>query len=178
MNCKILIPKERFNLILKYIFSVKIIILCSIFTFISCSTKQKNERQSKESRIVPEPDLLDRLKYLKSEVDNLFIPENKRILTYLKIENSKNLIQIHKNDSILDDIETTFEILKDTIGNFIAIKEIPESKSGNSYLEYIHYFDKYNKTFCFAKKCNSFFNKCVESLVFEKETKFFNVDFN
>ncbi|MCL1868242.1 MAG: hypothetical protein FWF72_04785 [Paludibacter sp.] len=136
------------------------------------------------SLVVPEPDVLERLKGQKLEIDSLFIYYNS-----ICIGNVLHFTQATENslpfrtDSIrmsLDDFYdyyTQFIILqKNSNSNkIIFIAELPYCRSGDFYLAYIHYFDQNEQTFAYEKRFNTF--HCTNGIGYETATKYYNFDF-
>ena len=77
----------------------------------------------------------------------------------------------------LDNVETTFNILKDSLGQIITASEFPFSESGDWNIILTHYFDKDGKTFAFERQTNFFNSMCTDGVAFETQTEFYNSDF-
>jgi hypothetical protein len=85
--------------------------------------------------------------------------------------------QIVENENWPENIETTFNVLKNTSGQVIYIGEFPTSESGDWTLELKHFFIHEGETFSFEKKLIFFNNDCGDGVVVEKLTDFFTKDF-
>ena len=164
----------------KNFFSV-LIFVATIFT---TSCKNNQAETTKETNIVndslttetlKEINPLDVLKQKKIEIDS-FVSQNPKNLTILvkRIDRS-DLFQI-ANEIFPEDVETTFNIVKDKAGHIIYACEIPNSESGDWFVALNHYFDKNGKTFAFEKQTNEFNSGCAE-ITYETKTEYYNNDF-
>ena len=137
--------------------------------FFSCNFSTKGNT----SRLLPEPDILERLTYQKAEIDTLTSRNKTKIINYIQLSESDLPFQI---DSIFeDDYYSEFVLYKDSLGKIISISEIPYSRSGDWFLVLTHYFDKEGKTFAFTKQFNTFL--CLNGIGYETTTEFYNSDF-
>ena len=108
---------------------------------------------------------------------DLYAKKNQqRLIVLVKLPNKKGLLRV-KNGKWPDDIEYTYNILKDTAGRIILISQIPYSESGDWFITYSHYFDERGKTFAFRKETNTFDSDIKGGVIFENLTKYYNTDF-
>lgn len=135
-----------------------------------------DSRTSSTSRLVPEPDILERLKYQKTVIDTLFNQSKDKLIVLAKLVDKNEPIQI-KNGNFPDNVETTFNILKDSLGRVITVSEFPFSESGDWNIILTHYFDKDGKIFAFERQTNFFNSICTDGVAFETQTEFYNSDF-
>ncbi len=136
-----------------------------------------NSKNSSTSRLLVKPEVIEELKYQKAEIDSFYSRNKDNVLIFVKPENKENVIQVLANNEP-ENIERTFNVLKNSLGNIITISELPFSKSGDWCIVWTYYFDKNGKTFAFEKQTNFFNSNCTEGVAYETETKFFNSNFD
>jgi hypothetical protein len=142
----------------------------------ACNSNDSRTSSSLTSRLLPELDILERLKYQKTNIDTLFNHSKDKLIVLAKLIDKDEPIQI-KNGNFPDNVETTFNILKDSLGQIIRASEFPFSDSGDWYMILTHYFDKDGKTFAFERQTNFFNSICTDGVAYETRTKFYNSDF-
>ena len=135
-----------------------------------------NSKNTSTSRLLPEPDIIERLKYEKTEIDTLFKKGKGECLTFIKLTETGQPVLI-KTDTLPEDAITTYYILKDSLSKVITISELPTSRSGDWFIVYTHYFDKTGKTFAFERQTNFFNSNCTDGVAYETKTEFYNSDF-
>ena len=128
------------------------------------------------SRLVPEPDILERLSYQKGAIDTLFNNQLDKLIVLAKIQGKDEPVLV-KNRNFPDNVELTFNILKDSLGQIILISIFPFSESEDWFISFKHYFDKKGKTFAFERQTNFFNSICTEGVAYETKTEFYNSDF-
>lgn len=101
----------------------------------------------------------ERLKKYKTSIDIKFNSKNSKVIVLAKTPDNK-LIEI-KNGKFPDEVVTSFNLLKDSLGRLILFKEIPFIESGDDYIEITHYFDTEGKTFAITLVDNYFEEKGV-----------------
>jgi hypothetical protein len=161
-----------------------------LFIFVSCQQKSetkkitsdlqtdiKEDKVNRSNELLPEPDIIERLKGQKIIIDTLQ-SQNKLKLEVLVKEPNKEKLTIVLNENWPETIETTYNIWKNEKGNIILIGEFPTSESGDWYIEYLHYFDKKEKTFVFQRTTNFFNSMCADGVAYEKIVEYYNSDFN
>ena len=118
------------------------------------------------------------LKSNKKHVDSL-ATDTGRLIVLIKVPHSDSL-QIVKNGKFPDEVETTYNLLKDSQGNIVYIMESPTSESGDWDIEYESYFDRYGKLFGFERTAGFFNEECTDGSVkpgepvHEKLVKYFD----
>jgi hypothetical protein len=120
--------------------------------------------------------LLYKLKYQKKEIDTLFIRSTNKLIVFAKITGKEKPVEI-KNGDFPENVEVSYNLLKDKSGNTISIKEFPFSESGDWDISYTHYFDKNGKTYAFQRKTNFFNSTCTEGVAVETIIQFYNNNF-
>jgi len=129
-----------------------------------------------KTRLLPEPDLIERLKGQKAQIDTLFKRNPNEIKVFALFEDDQIPREIYDQD-FPDNVVTTFNLLRDSKGRLIRISEFPFSRSGDWHIGLTHYFDNQGKTFAFERKTN-FFNSICTEIAFETVTEYYDSDFN
>ncbi|AEL27319.1 hypothetical protein [Cyclobacterium marinum] len=145
-----------------------------LLTILGCNPGGQNV--DTKTRLLPEPDLIERLKGQKAQIDTLFQRNPNEIKVFALIEGDQIPIEIN-DQNLPDKVVTTFNLLRDSTGRVITISEFPFSESGDWYIELTHYFDNQGKTFAFERQTN-FFNSICAEIAFETVTEFYDSDFN
>ncbi len=142
----------------------------------ACNSNDSRTSSSSTSRLLPEPGILERLKYQKTIIDTLFNHSKDKLIVLAKLVDKDEPIQI-KNGIFPDNVETTFNIFKDSLGQIITASEFPFSESGDWNIILTHYFDKDGRTFAFERQTNFFNSICTNGVAYETQTEFYNSDF-
>ncbi|MFN0200916.1 MAG: hypothetical protein ACKVTZ_05320 [Bacteroidia bacterium] len=150
--------------------------ILTILVGLITACNSNDSRTSSASRLLPEPDILERLKYQKTNIDSLFKQSKDKLIILAKLVDKEELIQI-KNENFPNNVETTFNILKDSLRQIITASEFPFSESGDWNIILTHYFDKDGKTFAFERQTNFFNSICTGGVAYETQTEFYNRDF-
>ena len=82
---------------------------------------------------------------------------DKNTETYVKLHEHNELIKIVDNEWPEQDIEATYNIIKDSKNNVVAITEIPYSQSGDWSISVTHYFNEEGKTLLTERNISSFY---------------------
>ncbi|WP_020534014.1 hypothetical protein [Flexithrix dorotheae] len=160
----------------------------SFILVFSCSKKEESkkisghstdtvEKVNRSTELIPEPDIIERLKYQKTEIDSLISKKELSLEVYAKIIGEEKTVLV-KNEDWPENMETTFNIWKDRDGEILFIGEYPISESGDWFIGYHHYFDESGKTFAFERITSFFNSSCTERAANEIITDFYNKDFN
>lgn len=155
---------------LTFIFTIFIVIYCT------SNIIGIKSYYSSSSQLFPQQDILERLKFQKATIDTLFNHNKDKLLVFVKLVDKDELIQI-TNGKFPENVETTFNIFKDSFGKVITVSEFPFSESGDWNIIFSHYFDKEGKTFAFDRQTNFFNSICTDDVAFETKTEFYNSDF-
>lgn len=160
-----------------------------LILFVSCQQKSeikkiksdlqidfKENKANRSNELLPEPDIIESLKGQKIIIDNLHSQNKLTLEVLVKEPNKDKLTKVH-NECWPETIEITYNIWKNEIGKIILIGEFPFSQSGDWYIEYLHYFDKKEKTFAFQGITNFFNSNCTDGVAYEKIIEFYNSDF-
>jgi hypothetical protein len=142
----------------------------------ACNSTDRRTNHTSTSRLLPEPDIRERLQYQKATIDTLFYHKKEKIEVLVKLVDNDELVKI-SNGNFPENIETTFNILRDSLGKIITISEFPFSESGDWNIILTHYFDKDGKTFAFERQTNFFNSICTDGVAYETLTEFYNNNF-
>jgi len=153
-----------------YIFTIFIGLLTA------CNSSDNKTNSSSSSGLLPEPKILSRLKYQKQIIDTLFNHSKDKLIVLAKLTDNNEPISI-QDGNFPDNVETTFNILKDSLGHILTVSEFPFSESGDWDITFTHYFDKNGKTFAFERQTNFFNSICTRGVAYETRTEFYNSDF-
>jgi hypothetical protein len=154
---------------------IYILTLCLGFIF-GCNHADKTANLNRTSRLLPESDIGERLRYQKRIIDTEFNHSKTKLIVLVKLADNDELVRV-TNEEFPEDIETTFNIFEDSLGQVITISEFPFSRSGDWYISLTHYFDKDERTFAFEKQTNFFNSICTDGAAYETKTEFYNSDF-
>jgi len=156
----------------------KLINILAIFVglFAACNSTDSRINSSSNSLLLPDSDILDRLKYQKQIIDTLFYHHKEKVIVLAKLTENNEPISI-KDGNFPDNVKTTFNILKDSLGHILTISEFPFSESGDWNIIFTHYFDKEGKTFAFERQTNFFNSICTDGVAYETRTEFYDNDF-
>ena len=150
--------------------------LLTFLLSVICACNSNDRSGSSTSRLVPEPDISERLQYQKASIDTSFIRNRANIEVLVKLVGKTDLMPF--KDTILpEETEISFNILRDSIRHIIAIMESPYSQSGDWFLTLTHYFDNNGQTFAFERQTNFFNSGCTEGVAYETKTEYYNSDF-
>lgn len=144
--------------------------------FSACNLSNEKIKTNSTTGLIPEPDIIERLKYQKSTIDTLFKRSIEKLIVLAKLADIDEPIIITNGD-FPNNVETSYNILKDSLGHIVTISEFPFSESGDWNITFTHYFDKDGKIFAFERQTNFFNSICTDGAAYETRTEFFNRDF-
>ena len=144
--------------------------------FSACNLSDNKTNTNSASRLLPEPDIIERLKYQKTTIDTLFKHSTDKLIVLAKLTDIDDPITI-KNGDFPDNVETSYNILKDSLGNIVTVSEFPFSESGDWSITFTHYFDKDGKIFAFERQTNFFNSICTDGVAYETRTEFYDSNF-
>lgn len=105
--------------------------------------------------ITPPDSVTSSLKSKKSATDRAIKRYSKKIIVLAKVSARKVLVKV-KDENWPDNLEYTFNILKDSAGRIIFIARMPYSESGDWFVSDAHYFDGQGNTYAFEHQENIF----------------------
>jgi len=164
-----------------------ILLLLTLCQIISCSDKDntknitgeiKNNAKIKQrptNDLVSKEGVLLQLKSKKAILDNLKA-QKKLELEVLVKEPNKDKLTLVINEQWPEEVETTFNIWKNSEGKVIVVGEYPFSESGDWDIEYLHYFNKKGKIFSFERNTHFFNSICTEGVAHEAIVEFYDTD--
>ncbi|TWJ04428.1 hypothetical protein JN11_00137 [Mucilaginibacter frigoritolerans] len=144
-------------------------IIFIISTITAC--KSQNSQQSKSI-------LKEEIK-AKKGIDKLANDSN-AVIVLIKKPGSDSL-QLIKDGKFPDDVEVTYNLVKDKNGNIVLISESPTSESGDWDIQYLNYFNKSGKLFAFERMAGFFNSECTidaDDAAHEDLVKYYDTDFN
>jgi len=145
--------------------------VAAILCFCSC-----NFSAGEPASRLPEPDLVERLRYQKREIDTFYIYHPELRTVWIKLDDATELVQLNPND-YPENIETFYTVLKNESGNVVCAAEEPYSTSGDWNIVYLHYFDADGKTFAFENH-TYFPSICGQGIANETYSMFYDTQFN
>ena len=109
-------------------------------------------------------------------IDTLVIQSNLQVEVLVQQPDSERLVVVI-NEEFPEEVETTFNIWRDSDGTIVFIGEYPYSESGDWYIEYKHYFNEAGETFAFERITNFFNSICTDEVAYERITDFYDSEF-
>ncbi len=125
----------------------------------SCTTNSKTTLSEETSRLLPEPDLKERLLYKKTLSDTLFDRNKTKVVVLAKLVGKEKLVRV-ENEQWPEGVEVSFHLLSDTTGRIIRISEHPNTESGDLRIMYSHYFDSDGDTYAHERSVTAFQTFC------------------
>lgn len=153
-----------------------VLLLIIIGLLSACNLSDNKTNENSTSRLFSEPDIIDKLKHKKNTIDTLFKYSKNKLIVYAKLVGSDEPILI-KNGNFPDNVEISYNILKDSLGHIVTVSEFPLSESGDWDITFTHYFDKDGKTFAFDRQTNFFNSICTSGVAYETRIEFYDSDF-
>lgn len=144
--------------------------------FSSCNSTNSKTTSETTLQSLSNQETLNLLKNKKRNIDTLFARNTKKLIVLVKLTDQEELAPV-LNGEFSENVETTFNILKDSLGHIITISEYPFSESGDWDITFTHYFDENGKTFAFERKTNFFNSVCTDGVAFETKTEFYDINF-
>jgi hypothetical protein len=95
------------------------------------------------------------LKAKRLAADKYLKQHEAALLLYLKARGAKETVKV-KNGEWPEEIEASYNVLKNAKGKIIMILEMPFSQSGDWSITYTHYFDDAGNTYAYKKETNVF----------------------
>lgn len=120
-------------------------------------------------------DLSKQLEKQKYETDRLI--SDKSLLVLAKVKGQGDLIRV-ENKRYPQNIETTYNVLKDQKGRIVYIAELPFSKTSEWFIAYKSYFDSTGNLFAFQRLNNFLNNGCTHGAAMENTIRYYDASFN
>lgn len=137
----------------------------------------KQEKVNRSMELIPEPDILDRLKWQKAMIDSSMSEVKLDLEILVKEPDTEGLTKV-VDDEWPEEFSVTYHLWANANGQIEMIGEYPFSESGDWGIGYLHYFDKNGKTFSFERNTNFYNSECADDLVNEDILEFYDNDFN
>ncbi|MFA6087318.1 hypothetical protein [Mucilaginibacter sp.] len=132
--------------------------------------------QSATGKVATVDSALSSLKSKKAAIDKYVDAHKKQMGVFVKAPNKKALIRVY-NEKWPEEIEYTYNIIKDKAGKIIYILQTPFSESGDWDILYEHYFDESGNVFAFFRVESIFDDNVKGGVVRNKLLKYYNKDF-
>lgn len=133
--------------------------------YTSCSSSSQNKEEDKA---------LKELAALKRDIDNMMSDSTLQVLVKVK---GKRELQLIKDRGYPRNIETTYNVLRDTTGRVLFISEMPYNATSEWFIAYKSYFDENGKLFAFQRQNNFLNNGCTHGAAMENSVGYYNEDF-
>lgn len=111
-----------------------------------------------------------------SFIDSQIVKRNRQIIVLAKVPGKKIPVRVI-HDKWPDDIDESYNVLKDNAGSVILIAEMPNNESGDWYIEYRHYFDNAGNTIAFERTTNVFDSNVKGGVIYETRINYYSPDF-
>ena len=122
--------------------------------------------KSQAQTVKPTDNVAILLKKRTDSISNYILKHNNQLIVFAKIHSKKDPVRV-VNDKWPDDVDYSYNILKDSTGRVIFIAEMPYSESGDWYIEYRHYFDNSGNTIAFERITNVFDSDVKGGVIYE-----------
>lgn len=133
--------------------------------YTSCSNSQQSKEEDEE---------LKELTALKNDIDNRMSDSTLQVLVKVK---GKAELQMVRERRYPRNIETTYNLLRDTTGKVLFISEMPYNATSEWFIAYKSYFDEDGKLFAFQRQNNFLNNGCTHGAAMENSIGYYNDDF-
>jgi hypothetical protein len=107
------------------------------------------------------------------QIDKQITTDKSNLIVLAKVKGQDDLLRVI-NENWPENIETTFNILKNQNGQIIYIGEFPTSESGDWDLELKHYFADNGRIVAFEKRLAYFNDNCGDGIVVEKQIELYD----
>src|SRR5690554_4525790 len=125
------------------------ILIFNVFLYYPCANAQSTKLESNL-----ELKSINSLRDTKTKIDSQ-IKNNNQIIVLVKLFNKPGLYKVVDN-KFPDDIEITYNILKNSSGEIIWASEIPTIEIGERFVAFSQYFNEKGKTFAFERYSNGY----------------------
>jgi len=137
------------------------------------SNGQVVPKHSSTQRVEQTTTNIELLKAQKALIDSFLDQHRDSVIVLVKTPNNSRLLEV-KNEQWPEEIEVTYNLVKDATGRLLALLESPYSESGDWNIVLTHYFDKDGKTFAFSRQTNFFNSGCTEGVAYEVINEYYN----
>ncbi|PRY49188.1 hypothetical protein B0I27_11273 [Arcticibacter pallidicorallinus] len=133
--------------------------------YTSCSSSSQNKEEDAT---------LKELVTLKRDIDNMMSDSTLQVLVKVK---GKRELQVVKDRGYPRNIETTYNLLRDTTGRVLFISEMPYNATSEWFIAYKSYFDADGRLFAFQRQNNFLNNGCTHGAAMENSIGYYNEEF-
>lgn len=98
------------------------------------------------------------------------------LLVFVKVKGKNTLVPVIDR-KYPQQIETTFNILKDKDDRIVFISEMPYNETSEWFISYKSYFDEKGKLFAFQRLNNFLNNECTHGAAMENSIGYYNDEF-
>lgn len=144
---------------------------------LACSASCNSSTQTLTSTNKPQTDSIKllELKQRKDSIDR-FDSDTASLILLAKVPGANQLVRVF-NGNFPEEVEVSYNLLKDKQGNVIYIFETPTSESGDWDIAYRSYYDQTGKLFAFERRAGFFNSECTDGAAHERLVKYYNHKF-
>ncbi len=121
--------------------------------------------------------LVDKVEKEKLKIESQLKRDSSSLITLVKIYDQTVLKKVI-NKNWPENVETTYNILKNSNGQVILVAEFPTSESGDWILGFEHYFSDDGKLIAYEKRFSFFNDSCGDGLLLKKDIELYDNNFN
>jgi hypothetical protein len=147
-----------------------------LFIFVTSLILSKQNHNNPVQPIPQTDTVLLKLKSKKDAIDQYISRHNKDLIILVKVPGKEKPV-IVKNEHWPEEIEYTYNVLRNPAGEIIFIAQIPFSESGDWDIIYKHYFDEQGHVFAFSKQESIFDDGVKGGVVREILLNYYNKNF-
>ncbi|MBB6611330.1 hypothetical protein H7F15_09800 [Pontibacter sp. Tf4] len=133
---------------------------------LSCAQKVNKAPVDESKQAYSTRELKERLYRQKAQTDTLFSKNLDEVKVLVKVKDTNKPVEVF-NEAWPEEIEETYNILKDASGRIIRISESPYSESGDWDIVYSYYFDENGDTYAYERKISAFNTFCPDGGIIE-----------
>lgn len=149
--------------------------LCFFIIVVICACNNPNKIKSPTKRM-PITILTDNIKRRKTAVDSIWEKgKGGSVLVFAKIKGNRTLV-IVRDKKWPDNIEYSYNVLKNSSGKIVSISSSPVSESGDWDVECLHYFNLEGKIIAYEKRAGAFVLP-DDGIAYETITDYFDTKF-
>ena len=135
-------------------------IILFLLPFLSCQQDELADHQEKR----------------RNKIETQLIHGKKKLIVFAKVAGHDDPQKV-VNEKWPEDIETTYNIARNSFGKIIYVGEFPESYSGDWFLALRYYFSNNGKLIAFTKDYSYFNGNCGDGIVKEIEIELYDHQF-
>jgi len=120
--------------------------------------------------------LTDQADKKRLEIEKQITIDKDELIVLVQVKGQASLQRVI-NENWPDNLEITYNLLKDKKGKIIYLGEFPTSESGDWTLELKHYFADNGKLIAFEKRLSYFNENCGDGIVVEQQVELYDNEF-